>query len=96
MGPVLVVVVQACECSMCVGGLSQHHFPWKKSQKHNQEGPGLRGGWAAHLTTQLKELKTIRKRLAPACLGMKKPRDFLTLLTMTDMDSEAREHRREF
>lgn len=30
MGPVLVVVVQACQCGMCGGGLSQHHLPWKK------------------------------------------------------------------
>lgn len=55
MGPVLVVVVQARERGMCIGGLGQHHLPWKKSRKHNLEAPDLRRGWAVHLTTQLKE-----------------------------------------
>lgn len=36
MGPVLVVIVQACECGMRVGGLSQHHFSWKESAKHHE------------------------------------------------------------
>lgn len=58
MGPVLVVVVQACECGMCVGGLSQHHFPWKESGKHHE----VVGHHIALLTAN-------RKRLAPVCSG---------------------------
>lgn len=32
MGPVLVVVVQACQRGMRSGGLGQHHPPWKKEK----------------------------------------------------------------
>lgn len=81
MGPVLVVVVQACERGVCIGGLGQHHLPWKKSQKHNLEAPGLRHGWAVHLTMQLKELSKW-ERLVPAPLGTQKPRAFHILLTL--------------
>lgn len=81
MGPVLVVVVQACERGVCIGGFGQHHLPWKKSQKHNLEAPGLRHGWAVHLTMQLKELSKW-ERLVPAPLGTQKPRAFHILLTL--------------
>lgn len=38
VGPILVVVVQACQRGVGSGGLGQHNLPWrrKKSPKHQQ------------------------------------------------------------